>query len=245
MISEAKPGARVCNLSRSVPGEFPEGFTLQHVPCDLRAAEQRAAAWKAVESFITEGGDESPILLINNAGVGSYGTFPVGDPGREASIVEVNVTAVVDLTARLLPHLKRRGGGIINVASTAAFQPTPILATYGATKSFLLNWSVALREELRPHGVAVTATCPGPVRTPFFVAAGLDGTQADSSFSLEPDKVALGALEGLARNRAVVVPGLRNKFIHLANVFAPRVIAARVGGGVLARVRSSEKTKSE
>jgi uncharacterized protein len=138
-IGQAKPDVRVCNLSRSVPESFPEGFTLQHIACDLADPVQRAAASGAVEKFVSDGGDRSPVLLINNAGIGAYGDFPSGAPGREAAMVAVNVAAVVELTARLMPHLRERGGGIINVASTAAFQATPSAATYGATKAFVLN----------------------------------------------------------------------------------------------------------
>jgi len=238
-IGQAKPDARVCNLSRSDPGKFPDGFTLQHLACDLSDRTQRTAAFEAIEKFISEDGDRSPVLLINNAGIGSYGDFPSGSLGREAAMIEVNVTAIVEITARLMPHLRARGGGIINVASTAAFQPTPSVATYGATKAFVLNWSLALREELRPHGVAVVALCPGPTRTSFFKSAGLDGTQADDVFGSDAGDVVHAALDGLARGAGVVVPGMRNKLIRIAAALVPRTLAARVSGRVLARVRSS------
>lgn len=238
-IGEAKPGIRLCNLSRSNPGSFPRRFTLHHIPCDLSDPVQRAAACEAVGKFLSEGGDRSPVLLINNAGRGAYGPFPSGAPGREAGMIAVNVAAVVEITAHLLPHLRERGGGIINVASTAAFQATPSAATYGATKAFVLSWSLALREELRPHGVPVVAVCPGPTRTAFFKNAGLDGTQADDAFGSDPAEVVLAALRGFSRNRGVVVPGMRNKLIRIAAALVPRAIAAGVSGRVLARARGS------
>jgi short-subunit dehydrogenase len=157
-------------------------------------------------------------------------------------MVAVNVAAVVDITERLMPQITARGGAIINVASTAAFQATPFAATYGATKAFLLNWSLALREELRPHGVAVVAVCPGPTRTPFFANAGLDGTQADDAFGSDAGEVVSAALAGLARNSAVVVPGKRNKLIRVASALVPRSIAARVSGVVLGRLRQTSRT---
>lgn len=239
VIGQAKPDARVCNLSRSEPGDFPDGFTLQHIACDLSERAQRTAACERIEKFVSEGGDRSPVLLINNAGIGSYGDFPSGAPGREAAMIGVNVAAVVEITARLMPHLRARGGGIINVASTAAFQPTPSVATYGATKAFVLNWSLALREELRPHGVSVVAVCPGPTRTPFFESAGLDGTQADDAFGSDAGEVVDAALDGLARGAGVVVPGMRNKLIRFAAALVPRTVAAWVSGRVLARTRNS------
>jgi short-subunit dehydrogenase len=154
-------------------------------------------------------------------------------------MIAVNVAAVVDLTERMLPLLLARGGGIINVASTAAFQATPFAATYGATKAFLLNWSLALREELRPRGIAVVAVCPGPTRTPFFANAGLDGTQADDRFGTDAGEVVGAAFAGLARNKGIVVPGMRNKLIRVASALVPRSIAARVSGIVLGRMRQT------
>jgi short-subunit dehydrogenase len=154
-------------------------------------------------------------------------------------MIAVNVAAVIDLTERMMPLIVARGGGIINVASTAAFQATPFATTYGATKAFLLNWSLALREELRPRGIAVVAVCPGPTRTAFFANAGLDGTQADDRFGTDAGEVVRAAFAGLARNRGIVVPGMRNKLIRVASAIVPRSIAARVSGIVLGRMRQT------
>jgi len=237
-IGQAKPSLPVCNLSRSVPGEFAHRFTLHHVPCDLVRASDRQTAVEVVSRAIggTAGG---PILLVNNAGIGAYGTFPAEPAGRDLAVVELNVAAVVDLTSRLMPLLRARGGAIINVASTAALQATPFAATYGASKAFLLNWSLALREELRSHGIPVIAVCPGPVRTPFFRNAGLDGTQADGAMGIDDALVVRAAFKGLARNKGIVVPGVRNMLIALGSGLAPRTWAARVSGAVLRRVRNS------
>jgi len=154
-------------------------------------------------------------------------------------MVAVNIAAVVDLTALLLPLLIERGGAVINVASTAAFQATPYAATYGASKAFLLNWSLALREELRPHGIPVIAVCPGPTRTAFFGNAGLDGTQADGALGIEAEQVVRCAFEALARGRGIAIPGWRNKLLALASGVAPRTWAARVSGRVLGRIRGA------
>lgn len=238
VIGEAKPDVRLCNLSRTVPGIFADGFTPRHIPCDLGDPAQRARGLDDAERFIEQGGDRSPILLINNAGIGSYGFFPSDDSGRDAAIVSLNVGAVVEVSARLMPHMIARGGAILNIASIASFQATPFAATYGASKAFLLNWSVAVREELRPRGIPVVAVCPGPVRTPFFTSAGLDGTQADGSLGLDADQVVRCALKGLARDRAIVVPGMRNKFIRAASALVPRTWAAHVSKRVLASQRA-------
>lgn len=237
-IGQAKPSLPVCNLSRSVPGEFAHRFTLHHVPCDLACAQDRQAAVSVVSRSIG-GGDGGPVLLVNNAGIGAYGPFPSEPDGRDLAVVELNVAAVVDLTAMLIPLIRARGGAIINVASTAAFQATPFAATYGASKAFLLSWSLALREELRPQGIPVIAVCPGPVRTPFFRNAGLDGTQADGAMGIDDWHVVRAAFQGLERNRGIVVPGVRNKLIALCSGLVPRTWAARVSGAVLRRVRNS------
>ena len=121
--------------------------------------------------------DQSPegkILLINNSGFGDYGKFDQLDNDKQLNMLDLNIRAVVDLTQRLMPKLLERGGVVLNVASTAAFQPTPYLATYGATKAFVLNWSLAINEDLRGTGVRAIAVCPGPTRSNFFQRAGFE-----------------------------------------------------------------------
>ena len=119
---------------------------------------------------------ERPIeVLVNNAGFGSYGPFVEADPDREAEEVALDVSAVVTLARAFLPGMLARGsGGILNVASTIAFQPAPYQAVYGASKAFVLSFSQALWAEARASGVAVTALCPGPTRTGFVDALGAD-----------------------------------------------------------------------
>ncbi|MEY8015666.1 SDR family NAD(P)-dependent oxidoreductase [Mycobacterium servetii] len=114
-------------------------------------------------------------VLVNNAGFGTYGAFAEIDTGREHELVAVNVDALVRLTHAVLPGMLARGrGGILNVASTIAFQPGPYQATYGASKAFVLSLSQALWAETRGSGVTVTALCPGPTRTGFVDALGSD-----------------------------------------------------------------------
>ena len=150
----------------------------------------------------------------------------------------VNVAGPLDLTARLLPVLRERGGAVINLASVAAFQPTPHLATYGATKAFVLSWSLALHEELRPDGIPVQALCPGPTRTDFFRRAGLSGPAAvGDALSMDARAVVDASLRGLARGRPLVVPGWRNRLLASVSNLISRPLAARVSGRVLAHYR--------
>jgi short-subunit dehydrogenase len=175
-------------------------------------------------------------LLINNSGFGSLGCFLESDLKQQVEMVDVNIRAVVDLTARLLPTIVSRGGGVINLASTAAFQSTPGMATYGATKAFLLHWSVALREEMKPHGVRVVAVCPGPTSTGFGARAGLGPKTVPSVLGQTPQEVAAIALRGFAADRAIVVCGFKNRGLAWFASHAPRSLSAHIAGRVIARV---------
>ena len=144
---DISPNIRVCNLSRKKPIFFRKESTA-HYEVDLTkgASLALAADWVQAQIKATAPGE---ILIINNSGFGDYGTLAELDHAKQLSMIDLNVRAVVDLTARLLPQILERGGRVVNIASTAAFQPTPQMATYGASKAFVLNWSLALNEELR------------------------------------------------------------------------------------------------
>jgi len=233
-----KPDLVFCNLSRRAP---PKNISevgrkyLNHFPCDLsRAAEvDRAAA--AVAAFLA-GGPTGRILLINNSGIGAFGRFPEPDLERELAMIDLNVRAVVQLTGRLLPLLRARGGVIMNIASTVAFQPTAFAATYGATKAFVLNWTIALNEELRGSNVRALAVCPGTTRTDFFQHAGAAGAEK-APFAMTSEDVVKIALRALGSGRAQVVTGWRNKVMTFVGARVPKPLAARVSGQILRRLR--------
>src|SRR3989442_14475888 len=135
-------------------------------------------------------------LLINNAGFGSMGDFTKLDLARELNMLDLNVRALVELTHRFLgPMRERKRGAIINVASTAGFQPVPFMATYAATKAFVLSFSEALWEENRPHGIHVMALCPGVTQTGFFEASQMDRPPA--RIVQTPDEVVDTALRAI------------------------------------------------
>jgi len=180
--------------------------------------------------------DGRPIdVLVNNAGFGTYGPLAEADPGREHDIVAVNVAALVRLTCAVLPGMVARGkGGILNVASTIAFQPAPFQATYGASKAFVLSFSQALWAETRGSGVTVSALCPGPTRTGFVDALGSDVSHTVIYRHLvAPEPVVVAGLRALDRGRPVAVPGLRNRVITSAGRFAPASITALLAGRLL------------
>ncbi len=175
-------------------------------------------------------------VLVNNAGFGTYGPFAELDADREQELVAVNVDALVRLTHAVLPGmLARDRGGILNVASTIAFQPGPYQATYGASKAFVLSLSQALWAELRGTGVTVTALCPGATRTGFVDALGSDVSHTAIYRNLAaPEPVVAKGLRGLDRGRAVVVPGWRHRVMSTGARLLPGWLSAIVGGRMLA-----------
>ena len=176
-------------------------------------------------------------VLVNNAGFGTYGTFADLDAGREHDEIMVNAVAAVDLAHAVLPGmLGRRRGGIITVASAAAFQPSPRQAVYGATKAFALAFSEALWAETRGSGVRILALCPGPVATGYFTALG----DQDATTSViyrrmaDPADVVKAALRAFDRDTMTVIPGLRTSFLAQSYRFFPRTLVARMTGKMLA-----------
>ena len=167
-------------------------------------------------------------VLVNNAGYGGFGAFAEQEREREIGMIRLNIEALVDLEARFLPGMVGRDrGAVINIASTASFQPIPDNATYAATKAFVLSHGEAVHEELRGSGVALTTVCPGPVKTEFADVAGLGGAEdrTPDFVWLTPDQVARAAIEGAEKNKRVVVPGALNRATSLVGQHSPRAIA--------------------
>jgi short-subunit dehydrogenase len=237
------PGLQVCNLSRRSPSINIGQLKLRHFPCDLAQTAAVAEAATRVEAFLEGEVPAGRILLLNNSGFGAYGHFPEPEVATLTEMIDVNVRAVVELTARLLPFLKRRGGLIVTVASTAAFQPTAYMATYGATKAFVLNWSLALNEELRGSGLRTLALCPGPTATEFFRRAGLQQGSVPDAFGMTCEEVVEATLRAIASGRSQVVPGWKNKVSTFLVSKLPKPVAARLAAMVLARFRLKKVTR--
>lgn len=188
-----------------------------------------------IDALVTHLDERVIDVLINNAGFGTYGPFSEIDAGREHELVAVNVDALVRLTHAALPGMLARGrGGILNVASTIAFQPGPYQATYGASKAFVLSLSQALWAETRGSGVTVTALCPGPTHTGFVDALGSDVSHTAVYRRLAaPGPVVTAGLRALDRGRAVVVPGWRNRVMATGGRLAPGWLAALMSARML------------
>lgn len=178
-------------------------------------------------------------FLVNNAGFGLAGPFAETDLHREAEMIQVNVVAPTHLTKLLLPGmLARRYGRILNVASTAAFQPGPFMAVYYASKAYVLSFSEAVAEEVRGSGVTVTALCPGATHTGFAAGARMEGSLLFRSPGVMDSRtVALAGYEGLMAGKRVVIPGMRNRLLAESVRLTPRTLVTRIsrwaqhGGG--------------
>jgi short-subunit dehydrogenase len=180
-----------------------------------------------------EAAGEQVEILVNNAGFGLIGPFAELDAKRERQMIDLNVGTLTDLCRAVVPGMiARKSGGILNVASTAAFQPGPKMAVYFATKAFVLSLSEALHEELKPHGISVTCLCPGPTRTEFGDVAGFGGNGLFDRVAMEAPKVVEVGLKGLERNKAVVVPGIVNKVTANSGRFAPRAVVRKIAGAI-------------
>lgn len=180
-----------------------------------------------------EGAGVSIDALVNNAGFGSYGLFAEIDLRHELELLQVNVVALTHLTKLFLPGMLARGRGyVMNVASTAAFQPGPLMAVYYASKAYVLSFSEALSNECEGTGVRVSALCPGPTETGFVAAAGMGDSKLFDRATMDARTVAVAGYGGLLAGRAVVIPGLRNNLLARSIGFFPRGLVTKVVRGI-------------
>ncbi|MBP2031804.1 short-subunit dehydrogenase [Clostridium algifaecis] len=164
-------------------------------------------------------------VLINNAGVGYSGLFHNIDIEKDIEVIKINIETLTRLTKLFSKDMIDRGGGkILNIASTGAYQPGPYISVYYAAKSYILSFSLAIRNELKDYGVDVCVLCPGATRTQFSKNAG----KADIKKSMLPEEVAKAAFKGLERNKAVIIPGLFNKIAIVFSKLAPGYISAKI-----------------
>ncbi|MBV9212668.1 MAG: SDR family oxidoreductase [Actinobacteria bacterium] len=201
------------------------GIEADTVACDLSNAAARRRMIQTVEKR-----GRSVEILINNAGFGTAGRFQELDPENEIRMLRTNVEAVVDLCGHYVPEMvERRRGGILNVASTAAFQPIPRQTTYAATKAFVLSFSEGLHKDLGGTGVTVTALCPGPTKTEFAEVAGIDeGLLELPGIVYSAEQMARAGLGALDRGRRTSVPGPTNLAGAVAGRVSPRAVVLEV-----------------
>lgn len=237
--------ALLCNFSRTKPDIFKKNNEIIHFYCDFNITEELDSQCTNLIRLLTEKSGSGEILLINNSGFGTYGQFPDPDGETQMNMLAVNVRAPVYLTARLLPLLKERGGVILNVASTAAFQPLPFMATYAATKAFLVHWSLALNEDLKGTGVSTLALCPGPTETNFFARAGFTESPMSKYPGQTSEQVVDTALCALAKGKSLTVSGWDNRLLVFFSSKLPKLIITKLAAMVLriARLEQLKKNK--
>ena len=223
-IDESATRAMVCNVSRTMPEDWPTGPNRVHLPADLAKPSEIEAVAATLRKLMPGKGR---MLLLNNSGFGAYGEFPAPNLGHTLGMIDVNCRAPVHLTGLLWPDLLERGGMVVNIASLAAYQPVPLMATYAATKAFLLHWSIALDTEGRSRGVRCVAICPGPVSTNFFRGAGfstptgLPGQTAENCVD--------EALAAMAKGVPHTVTGWSNRLVAWFSARLPKPWASAIG----------------
>lgn len=239
LIRSLRPELPICNLSRTQPEDFLSPYDY-HIKADLARENAITACASSLRDRL-QLAPSGKLLLINNSGIGDYGRAQDVDRAKQLALLAVNVRAVLDLSYLLMPILLGRGGAVVNIASTAAFQPTAYLASYGASKAFLLNWTLALNEELRGTSARAIAVCPGPTCTAFFKSAGFESAPLDAVganwISMTADAVAAEIVSGLGRRSAVIVPGWKNRWLVRLSSVLPLSWRTRLSASLMERLR--------
>lgn len=226
--------ARSADQLRDIAADLETDFGIRAVvtPEDLADPESPDRLYARLQEA------EFPVeVLVNNAGFGTMGRFWRSDTGSQVDMVQVNVAAVTHLTRLFVAPMVERGSGrILNVASTAAFQPGPYMSVYFATKAYVLSFSEALAEELRGTGVTVTALCPGPTATGFQKRARMERSAVGGRLVTgDAAAVARAGYEGMRRGRRLVLPGWHNR----VGAFLPRLFPRAVATRIVARLTSA------
>jgi uncharacterized protein len=204
-------------------------------------ADLRREPARTVGEMLAAQGAE-PQYMVNNAGFGLVGTAARLERAEQLEMIDLNVRALTDYSLAFVDSLARHKGGLLNVASVAAFLPGPGMAVYYATKAYVLSFSEALSSELKSRGIRVTALCPGPVQTEFAERAGIAGNIAPPVLAQPADYVAEQGYHGLMRGQRVVIPGLANKITAFMARLVPHAILLAAVGARQSRRRSARGT---
>jgi uncharacterized protein len=203
------------------------------IACDLAAAD----AGDRIAAALADAGCEVE-YMVNNAGFGLFGRAIELDRAEQLDMIDVNIRALTELSLRFADSLIKHRGGLLNVASIAGFLPGPGMAVYYASKAYVLSFTEALRQELAPRGVRVTALCPGPVQTEFQRRAGFRPQYNPAVLDVSAAEVARQAYRGLMANKRAVLPGLGIKIVPFMLRFCPRgFLAAAVAHFQLRKLR--------
>ena len=168
-------------------------------------------------------------ILVNNAGIGSFGDFNDIEWKKEEELIDINIKSLTRLTKYFLPKIvELKNGGILNVASTAAFCSGPRMATYYASKAYVLNLTEAIYEEYKNTGIKISCLCPGPVKTSFQGKAGIKKSNAAKKYLMDAEEVASICYKEFKRGKSIIIPGKKNKLLVIGNKFLPRSISRKI-----------------
>jgi short-subunit dehydrogenase len=227
IVLVARNNGRLLDLANQARQMF--GVSAHVISKDLSRSEAPLEIFKELQSI-----DVKVDVLVNNAGYGILGAFGYSDPAQQINMLDVNIMAPVRLTALFLPAMLKKGEGrILNIASTAAFQPGPFMSGYYASKAFLVSFSAGLAEEIRDRGVTVSVLCPGPMATGFRARAGIKQPTLFATLADVDSRVAArSGFEGLMAGKSIMIPGFLNKLGMLAGRIMPITLMARILGTV-------------
>lgn len=227
----------VCNLSRTQSSIINDSFC--NISCDVSEVGQMDAAFEVVKKIRNARGlGGKKTLLINNSGFGAYGFFPEPCLAHNVAMIDVNIRGLTYMSGKFMEILRQSGGGIINVASTAAFQPCPYLNVYAATKVYVMNFSLALDYELRKFGCTCLCLCPGPTSTRFFKRAGFATRPLKVDFGHTSSQVAEACLIAFSKGRNLKIVGCLNFLQAFMINFVPRRLVASLSGWILSKFRN-------
>lgn len=228
----AKDGFNLILVSRNKPKleEMANLLTKQFNNKVLVISEDLSKATSAKSIFEQVSKSQMEVdILVNNAGVALYGEFRNIDLKTELSMIQLNIVTLTELVKYFLPNmLQKNEGQIMNIASTAAFQPVPMMSIYAASKAYVLSFSEALSEELKQTGIYVTAVCPGPTNTGIIDASGGSNSKLFQGKMMTPNKVAELAYKAVKKKKTVVITGLKNKILAEGVRLIPRSIVRKI-----------------
>ena len=226
LVLVARSRNTLTELARELEQQY--GCRVRTMPADLTDPAAPEQLFKALEA------EEVQVdVLVNNAGFGARGAFVELDLAQQLQMIQLNITALTHLSGLFLPGMVSRGrGGVLNVASTAGFQPGPNMAVYYATKAYVLSLSEALTEEVRGSGVTVCCLAPGATETRFAQRAAMEDTLLFRMGTMDAARVAREGYQGLRRGRDLVVPGVTNRLGVFSLRLLPRFMARKLVGKV-------------
>ncbi len=212
------------------------GVSIQIIPIDLTKPNASQQLFEKIQ-------DQPISFLVNNAGFGNFDPFVHIKLEKDYQLLQLNIIALTELTKLCLPQmLKQKHGKILNVSSISAFQPGPYMATYFASKAYVLSFSQALAYELKGSGISVTCLCPGPTKTEFHAKAKMQNSRIFQSQMMSAKKVAEIGYHAMLRGKRVVIPGLINKILIFLTRFAPYRLATTVSGFLIQNRRPKKNS---